>query len=250
MATPNPSYYFTLFKKFQVLGHLPENAVHGAPGGLSGFDLTDPNSVFGSIGGKALLQATHDQSPLWAMLNAAATGQFQTGTIEGQAWPAMPTDTTTAAWNDFQVNPPPSQPKKLVDAFGDWIDSVQVKDVPTGVIGNEPGAIKNIDQGVVSPFVCSFAGDDGSRPGGVPNDYWDTSLIYLLDPSNGQIVNPNPLTGGSEFYLTAVIGNRGQLTGGKYSATDGTGTPVQAKGIVMVWNTVFSPGVELPSLSN
>ncbi len=81
----------------------------------------------------------------------------------------------------------------------------------------------------------------------MPSDYWDTSLIFLVDPSNGQIVTPSTLTGGSEFYLVAVIGNRGQDAGGRYSTG---GVHIEAKGIVMVWNTVFSPGVELPSLSN
>ncbi len=239
----DPSYFFTLFKKFQILGHLPENDMHGTPGGSgTGFDLTDPNSTFTSFGG-TMLGSSPANSPLWAMLNAAANGQGSV-TVGGTIYPSMPTDTTTAAWNDFQVNP---ASHKLVDTFGDWINAGKTNDVPTGVIGTQPSPIgRGLDSGV-SPFVCSFATDDGIRPGGVPNDYWETSLIFLVNPSNGQIVSPSTLNAGKEYYLTAVIGNRGQSAGGLYSSG---GVKLEARAIVMVWNTVFSPGVELPALSN
>jgi hypothetical protein len=238
-----PSYYFTLFKKFQVLGHVPEGSDHGAPGGEGGFDVNDPKSVFGSSAmGQLLFPPPPSNSPLWAMLNAKANGQGSV-TVGGTTWLAMPLS-ITQAWNDFQVNPPAS---KLVDVFGDWIKAGEVKDIPTGVIAAEPGVIGAPPDSGVSPFVCSFSSDDGTRPGGVPNNYWATSLIFLVDPSSGNIVTPTTLTGGSEFYLVAVIGNRGQSAGGQYSTG---GTKIEAKGIVMVWNTVFSPGVELPALSN
>jgi len=48
----NPSFYFTLFKKFQVLNHVPGGIVHGdAAAPTSDFNLTDPkagNSVVGT----------------------------------------------------------------------------------------------------------------------------------------------------------------------------------------------------------
>src|SRR5262252_6038679 len=77
----NPSFYFNLFKKFQVLNHVPSSSVHcdaGAPAG--GFNLTDPNAangVFGNANFGPLLAAgdfTPAHSPLWAILNARAGG--------------------------------------------------------------------------------------------------------------------------------------------------------------------------------
>ncbi len=54
------SYYFTLFKKFQVINHVPEGTIHGA--GLGGFNLSDPHSVFGNSNTGALLGATNTSS--------------------------------------------------------------------------------------------------------------------------------------------------------------------------------------------
>jgi hypothetical protein len=245
------SYYFTLFKKFQALGHVPDGTDHGGPGGIFGFDLNDPHSVLSAtvttLTGETgtLLGANRASSPLWAMLNSAATGGPDPVVVGGKHWDAMPPSFAPAppAWTDFQLAAPAP---KLVDVFGDWIDAGPTDDIPGGVIGAEPAPIRPPEAGV-SPFVCSFATDDGTRPGGVPSDYWDTSLIFLVEPTSGAIAHPATLTAGSEFYLTAVIGNRGQVAGGRYSTG---GVAVEAKGIVMVWNTVFSPGVELPSLSN
>ena len=45
----NRSYYFTLFNKFQVLGHVPEKSDHGGSPPTGGFDLNDPSSSFGSV---------------------------------------------------------------------------------------------------------------------------------------------------------------------------------------------------------
>ena len=234
----SPSDYFALFKKFQILGHVADDpaSAHGVPGGFAGLLGSSPGNT---------------NSPLWQMLNHGATDGASVN-IGGHLWPAMPIggpmsvspSLVQTAWNDFQINAPAP---KVVSVFADWINAGKVNDIPSGVIAAKPAAIKAPPDSGVSPFVCSFSGDDGTRPGGVPNDYWDTSLIFLVDPSNGSIVTPATLTGGSEFYLVAVIGNRGQSAGGQYS----TGAVnVEAKGIVMVWNTVFSPGVELPALSN
>src|SRR4029077_6727758 len=70
----NISYYFTLFKKFQVLNHVPEQTVHGAPSGPTGnFQLNDPSSVFGGPPRSATLRrAPPAAGPLGQLLNAAA----------------------------------------------------------------------------------------------------------------------------------------------------------------------------------
>lgn len=245
MAEPI-SYYFTLFKKFQVINHVPEGTVHGA--GVGGFNLTDPNSVFGNSNIGALLGGTTvpADSPLWSILNSRAMGNgaFSPVNVSGKSWPTMPADPLPQAWNDLQVAAAP----KLVDVFGAWISAGKVNDIPAGVIGSKPGPVGATDPGVITPFVCSMPGDQGNRPGGVPGNFWATSLIFLVDPASGTTVNPGSLTAGSEYYLTAVIGNRGAQNSGIYNNPAATG--IEASASVMVWNTFDSPGVQLPSLSN
>jgi len=241
---PNPSYYFTLFKKFQVLGHVPEGSSHGAAGGLGGFDLTTPADVFAASNRGTLLGAnnTPSNSPLWAVLNARAMGAGSVN-VGGVSWPAMPLG-SPPAWSEFQVSAPAP---KLVAVFGDWISAGKTNDTPNGVIGTEPGAIGARDAGIV-PFVCSMPGDDGVRPGAVPADYWATSLIFLVDPSNGNTAHPSELGASSEYYLTAVVGNRGNTAGGRFASP--AAEKLESAGWVMVWNSGMSPAVQLPSLSN
>jgi hypothetical protein len=247
----NPSYYFTLFKKFQVIDHVPETSFHGSASPPGGFDLRNPNAVFGSSSKGPFLGGTTNpgDSPLWAILNAKATNFATTSvTVGGKPWSAMPVS-QTPAWNDFQANA--SAPNRVVDVFGKWINAGKPNDVPNGVIASIPQVpIKKLVPGV-APFVCSMPNDTGDRgPGSapVPNTFWSTSLIFLVDPANGNSVSPSSLTDNQEYYLAAVIGNRGQDNAGKYNSP--TATEIDAVGTVMVWNTVDSPGVELPSLSN
>jgi hypothetical protein len=252
------SFYFTLFKKFQVLDHVQDGTVHGAPGGGgTGFDLTDPNAPLGVFSATPGVLAPGDttpaDSPLWAVLNSKVVGNpdfspvpIAFGPRAGTGpWPTMPPG-TPLAWTNFQVNPASN---KLVDVFGTWISSGQINDVPTTAIATEPAAPipGPLDAGV-SLFVCSMPGDTGVRPGTVPSNYWATSLIFLTDQNTGATVLPSTLTASSEYNLVAVIGNRGVSDGGNYLDTPGPG--IETSGIVMVWNTVDSPGVELPSLSN
>ena len=253
-----PSFYFTLFKKFQVIDHVQDGTVHGAPGGGgTGFDLTDPNAGKGVFSATRGVLAPGDpapaDSPLWAVLNSKAVGNpdFSPVTIAAGPragsgpWPTMPPGTPTG-WTNFQLNPASN---KLVDVFGAWITGGQVNDVPVAAIGTMPPAPipGPLDPGL-SLFVCSMPGDTGVRPGGVPANFWATSLIFLVDQSTGATVLPATLTAGSEYNLVAVIGNRGSADGGAYLTTPGPG--IETSGVVMVWNTVDSPGVELPSLSN
>jgi hypothetical protein len=253
-----PSFYFTLFKKLQVIDHVQDGTVHGAAGGGgTGFDLTDPNAPLGIFSANPGVLAPADSnpadSPLWAILNSKAVGNPDFSTVSiasgpragSGPWPTMPPG-TPLAWTNFQVSPASN---KLVDVLGTWISSGQTNDVPTAAIATKPPAPipGPLDAGV-SLFVCSMPGDTGVRPGTVPSNYWATSLIFLTDPHTGATIFPSTLTAGSEYNLVAVIGNRGDTNGGNYLATPGTG--IETSGIVMVWNTVDSPGVELPSLSN
>jgi hypothetical protein len=253
-----PSFYFTIFKKLQVVDHAQDGTGHGAAGGGgTGFDLTDPNApkgVFSATPGVlAAGDTTPADSPLWAVLNSKVAGNPDFSTVPILAgpragtgpWPTMPPG-TPLAWTNFQVSPASN---KLVDVLGAWISGGQIKDVPTTAIGTIPPAPipGPLDAGM-SLFVCSMPGDTGVRPGGVPANYWATSLIFLVDQNTGATIFPSTLTAGSEYNLVAVIGNRGNADGGNYLTTPGTG--IETSAIVMVWNTVDSPGVELPSLSN
>lgn len=252
----NISYYFTLFKKFQVLNHVPEKAVHGdhaAP--QNKFDLTDPSGAFGgSQNFPSLLGATPATSPLWQILNAAASGQSSV-TIGSYSGPSMPIGASSMGppvWVAFQV----SAPLPIVTVFGDWITAGKVTDIPNGVVNSNGGAINNVPATnpgpltqAVSLFVCSMPNDNGVRPGGVPTNYWATSLIYLVEPSTGNTVTPATLNPGVELFLVGVVGNGSNVQTGLYSPGPNT-TGVEAAGVVMVWNTVFGPGVELPALSN
>jgi len=78
-------------------------------------------------------------------------------------------------------------------------------------------------------------GDQGVRPG-VPPNFWATSLIFLTD-DHGITVNPATLSGGSEYFLTAVIGNRGNASGGRYLSHPNS---IDVAAAVMVWNTTLS----------
>jgi hypothetical protein len=252
------SYYFTLFKKFQVLNHVPEQQVHGAPMNPTGnFQLNDPSSVFaGSASFPSLLGNAPGNSPLWQLLNGAASGQA-TVMIGGTSYSSMPLGASASSpdsWVAFQINGSPP----IVTVFGNWITAGKINDIPNGVVSPNGGAILNVPASIAGPldsgvslFVCSMPNDNGQRPGNVPQNYWATSLIDLVDPSNGNTVSPATLNAGDEWFLVGVIGNRGAVAAGDYV----TGSFVQSSGVesaavVMVWNTFFGPGVELPALSN
>lgn len=243
---PLPSYYFTLFKKLQVLGHVPAGTNHGA--GVGGFNLGNPHAIFGSSDVGALLGPTNNpaDNPLWAILNSRAMGNdgFVTITVNGKSWPTMPVGTGSAppSWAEFQVNAPAP---KLVTVLGDWITAGKVNDIPDQVLGQVPGPVKRLDNGVV-PFAANMPDDDGISP--VPSSYWATSLIFLVDPVNGNTVSPSHLAGADEYHLTAVVGNRGSQHGGRYAVPGGP--KIEAEAHAMVWNTGMSPAVKLPALSN
>lgn len=262
MSIGSISYYFTLFKKFQVLNHVPDQSVHGNPNApTGGFQLNNPSSVFGGsntfgnlLGGVG--NTTPANSPLWQLLNAAALGQ-PTVSFQGYNGPSMPAGASASyppTWPVFQLN----APLPIVTVFGNWISAGTVNDIPSGVVNPAGGAIYNVPATIAAPlatgvslFVCSMANDNGVRPGPVPANYWDTSLISLVDPDTGlpATLANGTLNPGDEWFLVAVVGNRGTQQTGLFSYASNT-TGVESAAVVMVWNTSFSPGVELPALSN
>lgn len=248
----NASYYYTLFKKFQCLGHVREATGHGTVAGIQNVKFLDPVALPGIIrtgGTLPLIGATTAASPLWGVLNAKANS-LPAFPYDGLNWLPMPLGiAANAAWGDIGGVP-------LVAAFENWINAGRPMDYPAFIAlpgaGTVPGAA---DAGGSKPFVCSSATDDGTRPGTVPPNFWATSLIYLVDPATGAHATPSTLSTAAEYYLAAVVGNRGDDWGGKYSGPSGPGalttSELQANGWAMAWGTGGStPAVQLPSLSN
>lgn len=249
----NTSYFFGLFKKFQCLGHVMEATVHGTPAGIQNVQFLDAAALPSRIrtgGTLPLIGATTATSPLWGVLDLKASGSGPSFSYDGQTWLPMPFGSgANAAWGDFGGAP-------LVNSFANWINAGRPMDIPAFIAvpggGTVPGTA---DAGGSKPFVCSSATDDGTRPGTVPGNFWATSLIYLVNPATGAQALPSTLQNGSEYYLAAVVGNRGDAAGGKYSGPTGPGaattSELVAKGYAMAWGTGGStPSVTLPSLTN
>ena len=207
----NPSYYFTLFKKFQCLGHVPEGTAHGGSPGPAGVSFTNPVALYSATrGGVALIGSATADTPLWGVLNAKVNGVVSF-TFGGLLWKAMPQGAgSAAAWGDPGVGGP-----ALVSAFDAWLAAGKPQDFPAFVTLPNAGTVPGgLDAGA-SIFVCSSASDDGTRPGSIPSDFWASSLIYLVDRTNGAPANPPTLHAAQEYYVAAVIGNRGNAAGGK-----------------------------------
>lgn len=249
---PNPSYYFTLFKKFQTLGHVPEATYHGAAPGPVGVHFSDPTALLtltrSGPAATPVIGTSTANTPLWMVLNAKAmgTGPF---TYAGQTWFPMPHTMgggAVAAWADIGGMP-------LVNSFATWLAMGKPVDVPTPSLPNS-GSVPGAPVTGVNVFVCSSSGDDGTRPNSsIPPAFWASSLIYLLDPASGMPASPSTLHAGSEFHVAAVVGNRGTAPGGRYSTNPTTAhTPeVQAQAWALVFGTGgASPAAQLPSLSN
>jgi hypothetical protein len=246
---PNPSYYFTLFKKFQTLGHVPEGTFHGAAPGPVGVHFSDPTALLTlARAGTPVIGTTTADTPLWMVLNAKAmgTGPF---VYNGMNWLPMPhtlAGGAVAAWADIGGMP-------LVNSFAAWLSMGKPVDIPTPALPNSGDVPGTLSTGV-SVFVCSSSGDDGTRPNStIPPAFWASSLIYLLDPTSGMPANPPTLHAASEFHVAAVIGNRGTSPGGRYSTNPTTthSPEVQAQAWALVFGTGgASPAAQLPSLSN
>jgi len=245
----NPSFYWTLFKKFQTLGHVPEGTTHGVAPGTAGVNFLNPTALLTmQHNGINLLGGSTATSPLWGVLNAKASGSgaFEYPSGSGNMWQPMPFGAgAAAAWGDFGGAP-------LVSAFGAWIGVGSPNDFPAFISPPNGGTVPSTDAGGPEPFVCSYATDDGTV-GAVPADFWDTSLIYLVDPATGAQATPTTLHAAAEFYVAAVVGNRGDAAGGRYAANPTTmqSPELQAQAWALTFGTGgASPGVQLPALSN
>jgi hypothetical protein len=214
------------------------------------------------------------QNPLWVILNATIGTD---GSLPdhvpvppgNQSWPAMPfplNGSISLAPTYIEFNGGPGQ-RKLVDAVGAWISANKVNDTPhpapvTFAALNQTPIPKfaykaGDNQKPPILFVASFPGDDGRRHGDggaqsppldhVPDNFWDTSQIFITD--EGGMVQPADATlkSGTERYVTAIIGNAGGNVAGRFIG----GLPhIEVRCDAQVFNTFTAPGVPLPSLGN
>jgi hypothetical protein len=250
------SYYFNVFKKFQVFDHVPTSTVHGAAGGHSGFDLNKPDVLITpSAHGAPLGPNTLANCPVYQSLLARSNGAIVPGVVvvNGVNWPIMPGQ-ITPAWTDLEVTPKSLLQPAALDAFATWFNAGHANDTPAPVLLLKPPTIPvNQLGGPETVFVCSYPGDVGLRPlvnNPVPANFWATSLIYLTDKATGQIPVVTELAPGAAYNLVAVIGSRYTDDIGKYMYGGSTTKTVQAQAWVMVWNAGMGPGVQLPALSN
>lgn len=190
--------------------------------------------------------------------------------VGGKMWPVMPppeppgSDMATQfdpLWLEFNNgNPPP-----LFTAFGNWITNGKLNDYPQNgplaqpaFLNTKPAAFP----GATGPllFVASFAGDDGRRTGDgeaqsvplshVPANFWATSQIFLYDDKGTyhDLQTLQSLNAGDEFYVSAVIGNSSAMQSAGRALLQAY--PINVICDAQCFNTVMSPAVPLPSMSN
>ena len=281
------SFTYAIFKRFQgafVAGWGTTDSGHFSDANpLGGFCLLYPHHPHGimktlgagapaGLAGLTPLGASTvpTDSPLYNMLAPSFKPPNMVPAdiaFAGNTWPVMPPPEPPGQalatqfnqlWLDFNAgNPPP-----LLTAFGTWIGNGKVNDSPQNGPLAQPGLLNNPPPtfpgaGTALLFVASFAKDDGRRFGDgeaqgvpldhVPADFWATSQIFLYDETGIQ-QTPSFLNAGTEYYVSALIGNA--------CATQPAGRAIFASNPMTVlcdaqcFNTFMSPGVPLPSLGN
>src|SRR5260221_8185590 len=199
----NLSLYWTLFKKFQSMGHVAEGTYHGSMGGTAGVSFMNPTALLTmQHAGINLLGASTADSPLWMVLNARANMQtmpFEYPLASGIMWTPMPHPmmggAAAAAWADFGGPP-------LVQALGNWIAAGKPNDFPAFIVIPNGGTVPGpLDVGAATPFVCSYATDDGTVGAGSAN-FLDTSLIYMGNGDGTQATASN-LHHAAEYIVAA-----------------------------------------------
>jgi hypothetical protein len=223
------------------------------------------------------------ENPLWALLNASLMPgpggvlplNVTVNTPDGpQDWPIMPQpDALTHTidkytdWKEFNTGAP-----RLIDVFATWITNGKQDDTPR----TPPLTYSSLKQTVLKPFgfaktsedfpilfIASMSGDDGRRPGDkgtppadsnhVPAHFWATSQIFLTYPAGvpghpaGTIAHPPHLLPGEEYYVSAVIGNAGNLPAGRVVSNNKILVACEAQAFNSGMGPVTPP---LPALTN
>jgi hypothetical protein len=219
------------------------------------------------------------QNPLFVMLQASLTpggipggGPYYFVTVNNQNWPVMPPPdlaglpTNHPEWVGFN-----SGSHKLIDAFATWITNGKSddspKDAPLAYTALAATTLKpfGFPKGETFPilFIASMPGDDGRRPGDkgvppvlpdhVPAHFWATSQIFLTYPAGvlghpaGTIAHPAHLKPGEEYYVSAIIGNAGNVPTGQVVGNDKILVACEAQAFNSGMGPVTPP---LPALTN
>ncbi len=283
----DPSFYFAIFKKLQACdndemafgyGHFAvTDQQEGYSGGFCLAHPQHPNGVFGKLtaafpetscpaglDGAPLLADAAGDSPLFVVLQACMQGQMGDSVSSPpgfEKWPVMPffgDISQNPSWTEFN-----SGTNDLVGALGTWIEHGKADDTPKPTAlafdmldANRPKAIGTLKPASPVLFVASMPGDDGRRPGDngpgtiaadhVPPNYWATSQIFTLNADDGS-QHFGDLAAGKQYYVAALIGNCGNAAAGRLIS----GQPqIHVTCEAQAFNTMFSPGVALPALSN
>lgn len=264
----------------------PDSDPAGNYGGFSLLSTDNVHGIFKALGANAtdvglvpgVSKPLKDNSnlapenPLWKILDASIgpDGALPDKVAVGGAqWPVMPPPYQGSLAQSplyTEMNGGPGQ-RKLVDAVGHWIstdgkadDTPKPAPVSFAALSATPVPKFPLKAGEsTSPllFVASFAGDDGRRhdDGALPNpplnhvpdNFWDTSQIFMTDEAGNVLPADAPLPAGTERYVTAVIGNAGGQGGGRAF----NGQPkLEVRCDAQVFNSFMAPGVPLPSLGN
>ncbi len=247
--TSQPSFYFDIVKKLQLLAHAYDGTLHVDGNAQSGFNIDDGSlpSIRTNWLNPGSMTATN--TALYNVLDAKRLGNATVAAgLAGAGSHAMPQDAQAGdPWDVFQTLA--TSPNRLLDVFGAWIAAGSPDDTAVGAI--RPGStISPTDPGV-KVFVRNDTTDEGTSP--LPADWWAHAQIFLVSP-NGSLFSGSSLQATDDLYLVAVVGNRGSSNAGRWQASvltaQPTGTSFLAQAWVAVWNCGFSPGVLLPALSN
>src|SRR5437879_6385762 len=119
-------------------------------------------------------------------------------------------------------------------------------DFPAWSAGPPPFPLKqNPKESAQILFVCSQQQDNGVRPGSVPANYWNSSLIHVCDDKGKDLGLP-VFKAGQQRTIQAVIGNSGNLNSGALFP----GLPaIDLICNAYCFNTFLSDSTPLPALS-
>jgi hypothetical protein len=265
MATPITSFWFAIYKRLWAIGikGVAHVSVEIASDGNFSLESTvASNGIFGTNDYGAPLAAgdfTAAHNPLFVILNASLNNPPASNLVPvppGNAmWPVMPWPPSGPypLWTGWNAG---ASPYKLIDRLQNWIEVDQkLDDTPKGTyldftsfVSQAPPAFPlKPNETVEILFVASFPQDNGVRPGSVPPNYWDTSLIFVTD-QHGQDQGLPAFGAGQEYYIAAVIGNSGNGFSG--SIFNNTTPTINVVCNAHVFSTFESPAVALPALSN
>jgi hypothetical protein len=267
------SFWYAIYKRLWAVGargdaHVSTEIVSDGNFSLESTHPAAGNGIFGTTdfgNPLALGDFTAAHNPLWVILNATIPAPspallpplYLLPVLPSNAmWPAMPYP-GSGPYPDWIAWNAGAQPFRLIDRLQNWIEAdKQIDDTPKGAhlgdgyIKAPPPAFPlktDPKESAQILFIPSFDADNGVRPGTVPANYWNTSMIFVTG-TDGQDQGLPVFQKGSEHYIAAIIANSGNLFTG---FREGGNLPtVTVNCDAYVFGTFLSPGTPLPALTN